>query len=140
VLTRIRASWNSVALPVVMVTALTDAADVVRALSLGANDYLTKPVDFEVAFARVASQVQRRHDQKRFEHLVAAQRDARELIEAALKERFRQLKADTAAMARTKLDPAQKALLQNIQSCGAELFRTASGALEKATDGTRRAA
>ena len=37
----------------IMVTAKTDSEDVVEALSLGANDYVTKPVDYPVALARI---------------------------------------------------------------------------------------
>src|SRR4051812_2747079 len=45
VLKLIRADRSPVELPVIMVTALSDSAHVVHALGLGANDYLTKPVD-----------------------------------------------------------------------------------------------
>jgi signal transduction histidine kinase len=44
-------------LPIVMVTARVDSADVVEALELGANDYLTKPLDFPVALARIRTQL-----------------------------------------------------------------------------------
>jgi PAS domain S-box-containing protein len=47
-------------LPVIMVTALTDSSKVVEALNLGANDYVTKPVDFPVALARIRSQMARK--------------------------------------------------------------------------------
>src|SRR5262249_13416001 len=40
-------------LPVIMVTGKADGADIVEAFRLGANDYLTKPVDFPVAVARI---------------------------------------------------------------------------------------
>lgn len=53
VLKRVRAQRSASVLPVVMVTAKTQAEDVVEALSLGANDYVTKPVHFEVALARI---------------------------------------------------------------------------------------
>jgi CheY-like chemotaxis protein len=53
VLRTLRATRSSAALPVVMVTAKTDSEDVVEALSLGANDYVTKPVDYPVALARI---------------------------------------------------------------------------------------
>ena len=36
-----------------MVTARTAGDDVVEALRLGANDYVTKPIDFPVAVARI---------------------------------------------------------------------------------------
>ena len=43
-----------------MVTALKDSEHVVEALDLGANDYLTKPVDFPVAVARINGQLARK--------------------------------------------------------------------------------
>lgn len=60
VLRRIRASHPAALLPVIMVTARTQSDDVVAALQLGANDYVTKPVDFQVALARVNSQIERK--------------------------------------------------------------------------------
>jgi CheY-like chemotaxis protein len=53
VLRTLRATRSTAALPVVMVTAKTDSEDIVEALSLGANDYVTKPVDYPVALARI---------------------------------------------------------------------------------------
>jgi CheY-like chemotaxis protein len=53
VLRTVRLTRSPASLPVVMVTAKTDSADVVEALSLGANDYVTKPVDYPVALARI---------------------------------------------------------------------------------------
>lgn len=53
VLKTVRLTRSPAALPVIMVTAKTDSVDVVEALSLGANDYVTKPVDYPVALARV---------------------------------------------------------------------------------------
>ena len=53
VLREVRKTRSSVSLPVIMVTAKTDSEDVVEALSLGANDYVTKPVDYPVALARI---------------------------------------------------------------------------------------
>src|SRR5207248_4083015 len=44
-------------LPIIMVTARGESADVVEALELGANDYLTKPLDFPVVLARVRTQL-----------------------------------------------------------------------------------
>ena len=56
-LTRIRAAHTAAELPVIMVTVRDGAHDVVRALRLGANDYVTKPFDFEVVSARIETQV-----------------------------------------------------------------------------------
>ena len=60
VLRRIRASRSPVELPVIMVTARSGSEDVVEALTLGANDYITKPVDFPVALARAQTQIGRK--------------------------------------------------------------------------------
>lgn len=40
-------------LPVIMATAKSDSADVVKALEKGANDYVTKPIQLEVLLARM---------------------------------------------------------------------------------------
>ncbi len=55
VLAELRLKHSMATLPVIMVTAKTESDDVVEALSLGANDYVTKPVDFPVALARIRS-------------------------------------------------------------------------------------
>ena len=52
-LVALRAAYSAVRLPVIMVTARNQSEDIVKALELGANDYLTKPIDFPVALARV---------------------------------------------------------------------------------------
>ena len=53
VLSRLRESRSQTELPVIMVTARAQSNDIVEALSLGANDYITKPIDFPVALARI---------------------------------------------------------------------------------------
>ena len=55
VLTRIRTTHNQTELPVIMVTARTHGPDIVEAFRLGANDYLTKPIDCPVALARIGT-------------------------------------------------------------------------------------
>ncbi len=53
VLNRIRETRSPSDLPVIMVTARTESADVVQALGMGAKDYVTKPIDFPVVKARI---------------------------------------------------------------------------------------
>jgi CheY-like chemotaxis protein len=60
VLKTVRMSRTTATLPVIMVTAKTDSEDVVEALSLGANDYVTKPVDYPVALARIRKELRTR--------------------------------------------------------------------------------
>jgi CheY-like chemotaxis protein len=57
VLKTVRLTHSPAALPVIMVTAKTESEDVVEALSLGANDYVTKPVDYPVALARIRKEL-----------------------------------------------------------------------------------
>jgi CheY-like chemotaxis protein len=60
VLKTVRMTPATATLPVVMVTAKTNSEDVVEALSLGANDYVTKPVDYPVALARIRAHLRTR--------------------------------------------------------------------------------
>ncbi|MCO5093559.1 bifunctional diguanylate cyclase/phosphodiesterase [Bosea sp. (in: a-proteobacteria)] len=60
VVTEIRKTRSSQQLPVIMVTAKSLTDDVVEALQCGADDYITKPVDFEVAQARIVLQISRK--------------------------------------------------------------------------------
>ncbi|HEV3203653.1 MAG TPA: sigma-54 dependent transcriptional regulator [Gemmataceae bacterium] len=57
VLKKIRQTRGLTDLPVVMATARDQSTDVVQALELGANDYVTKPYDIPVLLARVKTQL-----------------------------------------------------------------------------------
>ncbi len=65
VLRTIRARWTRSELPVLMVTARDQSDDVVSALDLGANDYITKPVDFAVTLARLKTHLALRETEAR---------------------------------------------------------------------------
>lgn len=60
VLRRVRERHAAIDLPVIMVSARHDSQSIVRALDLGANDYVTKPIEFPVALARLNAQLSRR--------------------------------------------------------------------------------
>ncbi len=57
VLEEIRRTRSAADLPVIMATGLDATGDIVRALGLGANDYVTKPLDFEVVLARARTHI-----------------------------------------------------------------------------------
>jgi diguanylate cyclase (GGDEF)-like protein/PAS domain S-box-containing protein len=59
VLREIRRRRSASELPIIMVTARQESADIVEALNSGANDYVTKPVDLPVALARIQAQLAR---------------------------------------------------------------------------------
>ena len=57
VLEALRREHAATELPVIMATAKDQSEDIVTALQLGANDYVTKPLDFPVLLARVQTQL-----------------------------------------------------------------------------------
>jgi DNA-binding response OmpR family regulator len=59
----LRHDYSPSQLPVIMVTARSQREDILKALNLGANDYLTKPIDLSVALARIGSQLSQRRAQ-----------------------------------------------------------------------------
>ena len=63
-LQKLRDHYSAAELPIIMVTAKTQSDDIVKALDLGANDYLTKPIDFPVAVARIGTQLSHKHAQE----------------------------------------------------------------------------
>lgn len=60
VLKILRETHSPARLPVIMVTAMVGSDEVVRALGLGASDYVTKPIDFPVVLARIRTQLHRK--------------------------------------------------------------------------------
>ena len=50
---------DEIDIPILMVTARTEAADAIRGLGLGADDYITKPFDPSLLMARVRSHLKR---------------------------------------------------------------------------------
>lgn len=56
----LRAVHGPADLPVIMATAIADSQSIAGALDMGANDYITKPIDYHVALARIQTQLERR--------------------------------------------------------------------------------
>lgn len=68
-------------IPVIFVTAKTETEDEVQGLSLGAADYLTKPVVPAIVRARVSSQIALRHARQELEQKNLILRDEKDLLE-----------------------------------------------------------
>jgi diguanylate cyclase (GGDEF)-like protein len=90
-LKRIRNRKSASALPVIMVTARSESDNIVDALEQGANDYVTKPVDFAVALARVNTQISRRRAEQQVALANEELRKANEDLERRVEERTRRL-------------------------------------------------
>ena len=58
---QIKANSKTVAIPIIMLTALSEEADIVTGLELGADDYVTKPFSPSVLLARVKAALRRTH-------------------------------------------------------------------------------
>ncbi len=91
VLRRIRHQHSQSELPVIMVTAKSQTEDVVQSLKLGANDYVTKPVDFAVALARVNAQIERKRADGQLRDANEALQGAKSDLERKVSERSARL-------------------------------------------------
>ena len=69
VLKRVRERTSESDLPVIMATARDTTEDVVEALRLGANDYVTKPLDFPVVLARIETHLALRRQKQEIRRL-----------------------------------------------------------------------
>jgi len=57
VLVELRKSYSAFELPIIMVTGKSETEAIVNSLRSGANDYIVKPVNIEVALARINTQL-----------------------------------------------------------------------------------
>ncbi|MDB4756177.1 response regulator [Mariniblastus sp.] len=58
VLKSARRNFDATQLPIIMATAKAESSEISKALEIGANDYVTKPIDFQVTLARINLQLQ----------------------------------------------------------------------------------
>ena len=91
VLAHIRSKYSPGMLPVIMVTAKSQSEDVIEALKGGANDYITKPVDFSIALARVITQIDRKRAEEKIQQMNEELSRANEALECRVSDRTRDL-------------------------------------------------
>ena len=84
--------------PIVFVTALSEVASEAKGLALGAADYITKPINIEVARQRIRNLLEREHLRKEIEH--KRDRLEIEITERKLAQQKLQLAASVFAHAR----------------------------------------
>lgn len=111
VLRKIRETHLPAKLPVIMATARDQSKDIADALEMGANDYVTKPLDFLVLLARVQTQLALKKSMEEVLALQARLSDKNRELEAA----NRQLKATNDRISRDLRAAArmQEAFLPN---------------------------
>jgi sigma-B regulation protein RsbU (phosphoserine phosphatase) len=102
-LRRLRETRSVAELPVIMTTAKGESDDVVQALKLGANDYVTKPINFPVALARIETQLSLRRAVQQIRSLerdLAARNEELATANGELSQSNARMKRDLQAAAR----------------------------------------
>jgi sigma-B regulation protein RsbU (phosphoserine phosphatase) len=105
VLQALRAQHAAAEMPVIMTTAQDQSEDIVRALNLGATDYVIKPLDFPVLLARIRTQLSLKRAVERVRRLEGnlAQRNAElEAVNTRLTAANGLMKLDLEAAARVQ--------------------------------------
>jgi sigma-B regulation protein RsbU (phosphoserine phosphatase) len=103
VLQVLREAHPATELPVIMATARNESGDVVEALRLGANDYVSKPLDFPVVLARIQAQLSLKRaveEVVRLERSLAERNRELEQANARLAEANRRMGRDLRAAAK----------------------------------------
>jgi phosphoserine phosphatase RsbU/P len=106
VLEIIRKSAGPADLPVIMATARQDSDYVIAALNLGANDYVTKPLDFAVVFARLRTHLLLKQSVQQAMDLqtsLQARNDQLEIANARLSDFAERAQRELAAAARLQM-------------------------------------
>lgn len=103
---RLKANPDSQDIPVIFMTALSDAADKIAGLSLGAVDYITKPFQQEEVLARVKVHLQLRKEIK--------QRTAAEAELAKLNQKLEKRVSERTAQLKRTIEQLQDAQLQQL--------------------------
>jgi sigma-B regulation protein RsbU (phosphoserine phosphatase) len=91
VLSKVRETRPPADLPIVMATAKDSSEDVVHAMKLGANDYVTKPIDFPVVLARVQTQLALRRSVEQIRQLERELSERNAALERAAERTQREL-------------------------------------------------
>ncbi|MBT7951094.1 MAG: PAS domain S-box protein [Gammaproteobacteria bacterium] len=91
VLEKIRQKYSKLELLVIMVTMKEESADMLKAFSLGANDYVVKPIDFTVLRARIEMHLSLQRAETEL-------RNTRNVLEQRVEERTAELLATNKAL------------------------------------------
>lgn len=103
VLKAIRNSYNRMQLPIIMLTASDTPTENVMALDLGANDYVSKPLDIDVLWARIGNQLMQKQ-------AAEYMRTAKQRLEQKVRQRTAELDAINA---RLKQEIEERALIED---------------------------
>lgn len=68
-LQRLRARFTPIQLPIIMATSKDEDEDIIRCFEAGANDFVSKPINFPVLFARMETQLKLKRATEELERL-----------------------------------------------------------------------
>ncbi|HEY9878930.1 MAG TPA: response regulator [Leptolyngbyaceae cyanobacterium] len=83
---RFKANPESQKIPIIFMTALSDVADKVKGLQLGAVDYITKPIQLEETLARINVHVALRNTEAQLISEIAERKQAEAVLQQTLRE------------------------------------------------------
>lgn len=81
---RLKAESNTQRIPIIFMTALSDATDKVKGLQLGAVDYITKPIQLEETLARINVHLALRNAELQLINEVAERKQTEVVLQATL--------------------------------------------------------
>ncbi len=93
VLKVLRSNYSKLQLPVILITSRSSTSEIVQAIDMGANDYMIKPVDFDILWARLTNQLMQRQAAK-YLH------SARQRLEEEVRQRTQELHNSNAILKR----------------------------------------
>ena len=85
VLQHIRNNEATAHLPVILVSALADAANIATGLEMGANDYITKPIGIDITTARVHTQIRLKLFEDQQKAMIERHEEAQEMKDRFLR-------------------------------------------------------
>lgn len=103
-LQEIRKLFGPAQLPVIMSTAMDQSDDMVVSFRLGASDYVTKPINFPVLQARVATQIALKRAADQLQQEIQERRQAQEQLKLANESLERRVAERTADLQKAKDD------------------------------------
>jgi two-component system, sensor histidine kinase and response regulator len=124
--------WQGV--PIVMVTALSGKADLSRCLSMGADDFICKPIDPLELRARVQSMLRIEQQHDRIQSLSLSQQNSIHSLENSLNE----FRLDLAAGFPNELNVSLSNILEQIESTQANLVNLSKSDVSKALKSIQR--
>lgn len=121
VLKVVRQNYSIAQLPVIVVTVNEESADIVQALSLGASDYIVKPIAFDVLRARIETHLSYSRAEEEL-------RKASDVLERRVEERTAELRALNESLEKEIIDRIQ------VEEASRESHKFLNAIIEEAPD------